>query len=108
MPQSKFQWSVSRQQYLYSSSGQVVSRDAIRGWVEQTIDKAKGNLEAIAKLRQAEKINNAEWVIRSGKEIKNLHRSLAIIANGGKEQMTASTWAQVGGNLRREFGFLNH
>jgi hypothetical protein len=98
---------VSRQEFLYSSSGSVVSRDTIRGWVEQTIDQAKRNLEAIAKLRQTEKINNAEWVIRSGKELKNMHRSLAMIANGGRAEMTPSTWASVGGNLRREFGFLN-
>lgn len=104
---SKFQWSISRQRYEYAATGNAVSVDKIRGWAEQVVSQAKSNLEAIAKLRQAEKINNAEWVIRSGEEIKNLHRSLAMIANGGREQMGPSQWASVGGNLRRELGYLN-
>jgi hypothetical protein len=104
---SKYQWSVSQGRYLYSATGTSVSSDRIRGWVEETVEKARQNLESIARLRQSNKINNAEWVIRSGEELKNMHRSLAMIANGGKAQMDASAWAQVGGILRREFGYLN-
>lgn len=107
MPHSKFQWSISRQVYLYSTTGNVVPRDLIRGWQEAAVSKAAQNLEAIAKLRQAEQINNAEWVIRSGEELKNLHRALAMVAQGGRAQMTAEAWGYVGGILRREFGLLN-
>lgn len=104
---SKFLWSTSRQQFLYTSTGQPVAEDLIRGFVEETVNKAGRNLQRIAQLRKAEKINNAEWVIRSGEELKNMHRSLAMVASGGRQQMTPRSWGEVGAILRREFSYLN-
>jgi len=71
------------------------------------ISQAQSNLRKIGSEYLAGTINSAEWAIQSGQEIKNLHRALAILANGGKSQMTAARWGSLGGRLQREFAYFN-
>lgn len=100
-------WSVSKRQYVYASTGRVVPQATIERWLEKAIAHAKSNLRTIGEDLIEGRINRAEWAIRAGAELKNMHRALAMLANGGKAQMTNARWGRLGGKLQRQFAYFN-
>lgn len=103
----EFQYSKSTGNYRYKSSGHRVEPSTVNNWIDALAEKTKENLGRIAEEHRAGKINLAEWVIQTGEEIRNAHRAVAIIAAGGKGNMTASDWGFVGAQIRRELQYLN-
>lgn len=104
----EFQYSKSTGNYRYKSSGHAVLPETVNGWVDKLAERMKQNLGQIAEDHRAGKITLPEWVIRTGEEIRNAHRSVAIIAAGGKGNMTQADWGFVGAQLRRELQYLNN
>lgn len=104
---SRFKWSVPKRQYIYMSNGKVVSNATLKSWAEQAVSQAKANLRAIGQALLDGTISKPEFAIQSAEEIKNLHRALSLLANGGKSQMDASTYGRLGSELKQELGFLS-
>lgn len=103
-----FQYSKSTGNYRYKSSGHAVKPETVNGWVDKLAEKTQQNLGVIAEEHRAGKINLPEWVIQTGEELKNAHRAVAIIAAGGKANMTQADWGFVGAQIRRELQYLNN
>lgn len=102
-----FLFSVSTGYYLYKESRERVEPFVVNDWIDTLAERMKANLGFIAEQHRAGKINLAEWVIQTGEEIRNAHRAVAIIAAGGKDNMTPSDWGFVGAQIRRELQYLN-
>lgn len=102
-----FQWSTTRRIYIWRSNGRVVTPARLEDWVEKMITQTKSNLRIIGEDLITGRINRAEWALRSGAEMKNMHRSLAMLANGGKSQMNNSKWGRLGQRLQSELRFFN-
>lgn len=103
----EFQYSKSTGNYRYKSSGHRVEPATVNGWIDNLAEKTKENLGRIAEEHRAGKINLADWVIQTGEEIRNAHRAVAIIAAGGRDNMTPSDWGFVGSQVKRELQYLN-
>jgi hypothetical protein len=103
---SPFTWSESRRVYLYRSNGRVVSTAKLQEWVETAVTQAKSNLRGIGQALLDGAINKSEFALRSASEIRNMHRALGLLANGGRNQITVKGWGQIGGILKRELGYL--
>lgn len=102
---SRFKWSLGKRQYFYTN-GKVVSSATLKSWVEQAVSQAKTNLRAIGQALLDGTISKPEFAIQSAEEIKNLHRALSFLANGGKSQMDASSFGKLGSELKQELGYL--
>ena len=107
MPESPFQWFVSRRVYIWKSNGRVVTPARLNQWVEKAMSGTSEEMRQVGLKLIAGEINRAEWAIESGEQIRNLHRSLGMLAAGGRNQMNARRWGQVGGVLQRELAYFN-
>lgn len=104
---AKFIFSQKTGNYRYASNGNVVPPERINNWIDDASKKMGENLAQIADDLRKGKINEAEWVIRMSEEIKNGHRGVALIAGGGRSNMTVSDWGWLGSVIRRELTYLN-
>lgn len=103
---SRFQWSISKRQYSYVSNGRAVSAAKLREWVDIAVERARLDLRAIGQALLDGTISKPEFALQAAEEIRNLHRSLSILAGGGKDQMGASEWGRLGSELKEELGYL--
>lgn len=94
--------------YANKTTGADVDPAKINGWIDDAGRKAADNMAALTRRLRAGTINSAEWAIGMGDEIKNVHRAAAMIAAGGRGQMTLSDWGAVGARVRQELTFLNN
>lgn len=106
MPAS-FSYSKSEGVYRYQPSGRKVSDRQLYQWVENAVETGGANLEKYARQLQDGAISTTDWAISAGTEIRDMHRAVAMIANGGKSQMTPSDWGFVGAKVREQLSFFN-
>jgi hypothetical protein len=83
--------------------GKPIPPDAVRRFVLDTVESAKSRMESIAKGYNG---NTAALFTEMRDEIRNMHTALAMVAQGGREQMTLSSWAQAGNRIKSEIGYL--
>lgn len=88
-------------------NGEIVPPNIIRGWILAAEESAGEELRLAAELFRAAKISEIEWALRSADVIKNMHRAIAMVAAGGRDQMTFSDWGSVGNIIRRELQYFN-
>jgi hypothetical protein len=50
--------------------------------------------------------NTSQWIIDSRSELTKMHTALAMIAQGGREQMDVKSWGRVGQMIRSEAEYL--
>lgn len=90
---------------LFIRDGKPIPPATVRQFVVDTVDAAKSRMESIAK-GYLEHRNTAELAVSMREEIRNLHTALAMVAQGGRDQMTNSSWAKVGNVVKTENTFL--
>jgi hypothetical protein len=93
--------------YRYKESGRRVSDQQLYRWVENAAAAGAKNLEKYARQLQKGEISVTEWAISAGEEIRDMHRAAAMIAAGGKNNMSQSDWGFVGSRLRQELSYFN-
>ena len=103
----EYVFSKSTGNYRNKATGRKVSDRQLYGWVEDAVTRGGANLERFARQLQRGEINKAQWALSSGEEIRNMHRAVAMIANGGKAQMGPSQWGFVGSRIRSELTYFN-
>lgn len=85
--------------------GKPVPPESVRRFVVDTVEAAKGRMESIAK-GYLDSRNSAALYTEMLEEIRSMHVALAMVAQGGREQMTNSSWARVGNVIKSERGYL--
>lgn len=106
MPKA-FQFSKSEGFYRYKESSRKVSDRQVYAWVESAVTEVGNDLERLAIQLQKGEISREEWALAAGREIRDIHRAVAFIANGGKANMTASTNGFLGSRVRQELAYFN-
>jgi hypothetical protein len=89
----------------FERDGKPIRPADVRQWVAETVNSAKARMESIAK-GYVEHRNSAELAVSLREEIRNMHTAMAMVAQGGKDQMTNSAWAKVGNVVKTENAYL--
>ncbi len=105
MAKGDIKWSTSRREYIYGN-GRAVGRDKVDGWVATAAANAKEEARAVAQRFVDGEINRAQWELEMRDLIKNHHRAVHVIANGGKSQMTPALWGKAGTVIKEQYEFL--
>lgn len=105
MPDSKYRWNPKSQSYL-NSRGKPVDSKQVRGWIDETVSKAKEESRKVSRLFVDGKINQSEWYTRMDALIRRSHSGVAQIASGGKQQMTPQLLGRLGARVKSELAYL--
>ena len=93
--------------YRVKSTGRAITERELYQWVEDAVTAGGKNLERFARQLQGGEIDSVDWAISTGEEIRNMHRAVAMIASGGKQQMSHSDWGFVGARIREQLSYFN-
>ena len=104
---AKFQWDAEKRQYRYES-GRAVPSSRVEGWIDKATLNAETRLGNLTQNLVDGKTDIFDWKLAMKDEIKNGHRAMAIVANGGKDQMTPAAWGRVGAIIREQYKFLDN
>src|SRR5580765_5181932 len=102
-----FIFDTTRGKYISTETERVVAEKTTRAIVIEIQQSAKQRMRAITESETRGEISRATWELAMRDEIKQLHRSMATIAKGGKEQMTQRDWGRVGQVIAKQNQYLN-
>ena len=99
-----FQWYESLGEYR--DAGRFISQREIDGAVDRVIQIGAERMRALTGDLQEGKITVASRQTSMAREIKDLHLGAAMIARGGREQMTLGDWGWTGQRIRVQYQYL--
>ncbi len=105
MAANTYRWSAERLSYL-DARGNVVPDTTIRKAVEGFTRLAGAHMREYTQALQAGTITVEQWRALMRRDVKLAHSAAAIIAHGGREQMTPSDWGWVGQRVRQQYEYL--
>jgi hypothetical protein len=94
-------WNPRRQAYL--SKGKVVSTRKI---IDELVKTSQARMRQWTERMTAGKLSVPKWQILMAREVKNVHLTSAVIAEGGREQMTSAAWGRLGNTLKFQYRHL--
>ena len=104
---AQFEWNAEKRRYYYES-GRAVPLRTLEGWIDTAGQNAEQRIENITRELIDKKINITEWALQFKQELRNGHNAMAMIANGGREQMTPQAWGKAGAVIKNQFKFLDN
>ena len=93
--------------YRDRATGRFVSELNVRGDLDKYIDAKNSVLDDLANQLRNREISLADWQLQMRAEIRNMHNAAAMVAKGGRNQMTFADWGRVGQRLRFQYGKLD-
>ena len=87
-------------------TGRMVSGAMVQAEVDRHIAAGQELMQALTKRYYAGEISLAEWKLATAAELRDMHSAFAMLGAGGRDNMTASMWGRVGGNLSDEYRHL--
>jgi hypothetical protein len=97
------EWNTKRR--WFERNGKPIPQQRVRQWVLATVERAKERLKGIGD-SYLDHRNTSQWIIDSRSELTKMHTALAMIAQGGREQMDVKSWGRVGQMIRGEAEYL--
>jgi hypothetical protein len=94
-------WDAKTRRYV-DPNGKAVSERRLNAWVVAILGAFGIGLGKLATSYLTGKRSLAEYQVEMQQQIRDGHRAMAVLANGGYRQMTAAAWGQVGGIVARE------
>jgi hypothetical protein len=93
--------------YQDRATGRYVSELNVRADLDKYIVNKNANLDALANQLRNREISLADWQLQMRNEMRNMHNAAAMVAKGGRDQMTFADWGRVGQRLRFQYGKLD-
>lgn len=93
--------------YRDRATGRFVSELNVRADLDKYIDAKNANLDALANQLRNREISLADWQLQMRNEMRNMHNAAAMVAKGGRAQMTQADWGRVGRELRNQYAYLD-
>ena len=93
--------------YQDRATGRYVSELSVRGDLDKYIDAKNSHLDDLANQLRNREISLADWQLQMRNEIRNMHNAAAMVAKGGREQMTYADWGRTGRELRNQYAYLD-
>lgn len=89
-----------------NARGEFVSERAVRAVVDQIADAASDRMAAAAQAMLDGRLSLGAFQAEMQAAIKVSHVAAAVIAHGGREQMTPARWGAIGPEIRAQYGYL--
>ena len=93
--------------YRDRATGRYVSELNVRGDLDKYIDAKNSHLDDLANQLRNREISLADWQLQMRNEIRNMHNAAAMVAKGGRDQMTNADWGRTGRELRTQYEYLD-
>jgi hypothetical protein len=87
--------------------GRFVSRAAVRGELDKTLDNASKAMKSVTQAYRDGSLNVLEWRAQMAAQVKTAHLVAAASAKGGWAQMSQSDFGRVGQQLRGQYERLD-
>lgn len=97
------EWNKSKR--IFERDGKPIPPASVRQFILDTVEAAKSRIESIAK-GFIDHRNTAEFYTSMRDELRNMHTALAMVAQGGREQMDVRSWSLVGNQIKSELKYL--
>lgn len=104
MPVTDLTWDSRKQRYV--SPTKTLTPRETRSIIDDLVSATQKRLRDWAEQVQAGKLSIPKWQMLSAKEVKNIHTTVTVIANGGREEMTAAKWGKLGSDLKFQYRHL--
>lgn len=93
--------------YYDNVAKRYASELSVRGDLDKYIDAKNSVLDDLANQLRNREISLADWQLQMRNEMRNMHNAAAMVAKGGRNQMTYADWGRVGQRLRFQYGKLD-
>lgn len=100
-----YRWSERTGQYI-DSKGRFVSRATVRGSLDAAIQKSGREIRSLTQSLRDGVISLPDWQVRMAVEIKRGHVASAMLAKGGRMQLTPADLGRVGNLIREQYAYL--
>ncbi len=94
--------------YVDRDTGRVVSTDRVAAALETQISQAQDRMQNVSTQLAEGNINLAQWQTSMAQEMKVIHVNGAVLAKGGRDQMTQADWGAVGQLTKEQYAFLRN
>ena len=108
--EERYRWSPnagSTGRYVNRATGRFVSELSVRADLDTYIANKNAGLDALANQLRNREISLADWQLQMRAEMRNMHNAAAMVAKGGREQMTHADWGRTGRELRSQYEYLD-
>jgi hypothetical protein len=108
--EDRYRWAPnagSTGRYVNRATGRYVSELSVRADLDTYIVNKNAGLDALANQLRNREISLADWQLQMRNEMRNMHNAAAMVAKGGREQMTYADWGRTGRELRSQYEYLD-
>lgn len=100
-------WEAATGRYRNLTTGRFVGRETVLGLVNDIVDRTIDNpVSTLNTMLSDKRLNVADWQTGFARQIKNAYAQQAMLAAGGRDQMTPQLWGMVGGTVREQYNYL--
>ena len=93
--------------YQDRATGRFVKELQVRADLDKYIDAKNTRLDNLANQLRNREISLADWQLQMRNEMRMMHNNAAMVAKGGKAQMTQADWGRTGRELRTQYEYLD-
>lgn len=93
--------------YRDRATGRFVSELTVRGDLDKYIDAKNAKLDSLTTQLRNREISLADWQTQMRNELRTAHTNAAMVARGGRDQMTNADWGRTGRELRTQYEYLD-
>jgi hypothetical protein len=93
--------------YRDLATGQTIAGETILKLVDDIVDRTIDNPVTVLNTMLADKrLSVADWEASFARQIKNAYSQQAMLAAGGRDQMTQQYWGSLGTPLKEQYDYL--
>jgi hypothetical protein len=93
--------------YRDRATGRFVKELQVRADLDQYIANKATRFDDLANQLRNREISLADWQLQMRNEMRLMHNNAAMVAKGGKAQMTQADWGRTGRELRSQYEYLD-
>jgi hypothetical protein len=105
---SSYGWNEAANRYVDLESGRFISSIKVRDALEDVMDQAALNMNALSQQLMDGGISLADWQAGMMQQIKLSQTAAGAAGGGGWAQMTQSDWGAVGQLVREQYDYLRN
>ena len=93
--------------YYDNIAKRITSEAIVRADLDRYIDEKNWRLDSLTTQLRNREISLADWQTQMRNELRTAHNNAAMVAKGGRDQMTNADWGRTGRELRTQYGKLD-
>lgn len=101
-----WRYDTSMKRYRNLQTGQTMSSEDVARLVDQSVSASGDIVADLARLAANGQLNRTDFERRMREQIKLDYIRQGVIGRGGRAQMTQADWGSIGGQLSRQYVYL--